>query len=67
MYNLSLAGARRRMTELTWDGKYKDGKKGPVRIALPFQTIETVNESAQRPPLAARFPASLPLVVATNH
>jgi adenine-specific DNA-methyltransferase len=36
------------MTELVWDGKYKDGKKqGPVRIALPFQTIETVNESAQ--------------------
>jgi len=36
------------MTELIWDGKYKDGKKqGPVRIALPFQTIETANESAQ--------------------
>src|SRR5713226_6277115 len=36
------------MTELIWDGKYKDGKKqGPVRIALPFQAIETVNESAQ--------------------
>src|ERR1700688_4368488 len=36
------------MTELIWDGKYKDGKKqGPVRVALPFQTIETVNESAQ--------------------
>ena len=37
------------MTELIWDGKYdKDGKKrGPVKIALPFQTIETVNESAQ--------------------
>lgn len=36
------------MTELIWDGKYNDGKKqGPVRIALPFQTIETVNESAQ--------------------
>ena len=36
------------MTELVWDGKYKDDKKqGPVRIALPFQTIETVNESAQ--------------------
>lgn len=34
------------MTELIWDGKYKDGKKtAPVRIALPFQTIETVNES----------------------
>jgi len=37
------------MTELTWDGKYKDGKKvGPVRIALPFQTVETVNETAQQ-------------------
>jgi adenine-specific DNA-methyltransferase len=36
------------MTELIWDGKYKDGKKqGPVRVVLPFQTIETVNESAQ--------------------
>ena len=36
------------MTELIWDGKYKGGKKqGPVRIALPFQTVETVNESAQ--------------------
>lgn len=37
------------MTELVWDGKYKDGKKvTPVRIALPFQTIETINESAQQ-------------------
>jgi adenine-specific DNA-methyltransferase len=37
------------LTELIWDGKYKDGKKvGPVRIALPFQTVETVNESAQQ-------------------
>ncbi len=38
------------MTELIWDGKYnKDGKKnGPLRIALPFQTVETVNESAQQ-------------------
>lgn len=36
------------MTELTWEGKYKDGKRvAPVRIALPFQTIETINESAQ--------------------
>src|SRR5579862_1945274 len=36
------------MPELIWDGKYLDGKKaGPVRIALPFQTVETVNESAQ--------------------
>jgi adenine specific DNA methylase Mod len=37
------------MTELVWEGKYKDGKKvTPVRIALPFQTIETINESAQQ-------------------
>jgi len=36
------------MTELIWEGKYKDGKRvAPVRIALPCQTIETVNESAQ--------------------
>lgn len=36
------------MTELIWAGKYKDGKKvAPVRIPLPFQTIETVNESAE--------------------
>ena len=37
------------MTELIWDGKYKDGKRvAPLRVALPFQTIETVNESAQQ-------------------
>ena len=37
------------MTELRWDGKYDaDGKKcAPLKIALPFQTVETVNESAQ--------------------
>jgi hypothetical protein len=35
------------MTELIWEGKYKEGKKlAPVRISLPFQTIETINESA---------------------
>ena len=34
--------------ELIWDGKYKDGKRvAPIKIALPFQTIETVNESVQ--------------------
>jgi hypothetical protein len=34
-----------RLTELDWDGKYKDGKNdGPVRIALAFQTIETAQE-----------------------
>jgi len=35
-------------TELMWDGKYKNGKKSsPLRISLPFQDVETVNESAQ--------------------
>jgi adenine-specific DNA-methyltransferase len=36
-------------TELIWEGKYDaNGKRGaPVRVALPFQTVETVNESAQ--------------------
>jgi len=43
------------MTELIWEGKYHadgDGnparKVAPARIALPFQTVETVNESAQQ-------------------
>lgn len=37
------------MTELVWPGKYKEEKKtSPVRIGLPFQTIETVNESVQQ-------------------
>lgn len=37
------------MTELIWEGKYdKDGYKvAPLRVQLPFQTVETVNESAQ--------------------
>jgi adenine-specific DNA-methyltransferase len=37
------------MTELIWDGKYdKNGRKvAPLRVSLPFQTVETVNESAQ--------------------
>lgn len=41
------------MAELIWDGKYRTGpdggrvKQGPIRVALPFQTIETVNESTQ--------------------
>jgi adenine-specific DNA-methyltransferase len=37
------------LPELVWEGKYgADGKKTkPVRIALPFQDVETVNESAQ--------------------
>jgi adenine-specific DNA-methyltransferase len=36
--------------ELMWEGKYgPDGRKiAPLRVSLPFQTIETVNESAQK-------------------
>ena len=55
------------MPELIWDAKYQGGKKaGPVRIELPFQTVETVNESVQdrqrsrskiaRPPNGVRTP-----------
>src|SRR5512136_590694 len=38
------------MTELIWDGKYDQDLRrvAPLRVALPFQTIETVNESAQQ-------------------
>jgi hypothetical protein len=37
------------LPELVWDGKYgADGSKTrPVRVALPFQDVVTVNESAQ--------------------
>src|SRR5262245_27099869 len=35
--------------ELIWDGKYDAlGKRvAPLRVALPFQTVETINESSQ--------------------
>lgn len=38
------------MPELIWEGKYDDSGKRPAppQIALPFQTVETVNESAQQ-------------------
>ena len=37
------------MPELIWDGKFDaTGRKvAPPRVVLPFQTVETVNESAQ--------------------
>jgi len=42
------------MVELTWQGKYDaDGKRtAPLRLQLPFQTVETVNESAQQRQMA---------------
>ena len=35
--------------ELVWEGKYDDAGRSvaPLRVALPFQTVETVNESSQ--------------------
>ena len=38
-----------RKTELVWDGKYDQAglRVAPLRVALPFQTVETVNESVQ--------------------
>ena len=38
------------MPELIWDSKYDENGQimGPPRVSLPFQTIETVNQSAQR-------------------
>ena len=35
--------------ELIWEGKYDaEGKRvAPLRVVLPFQTVETVNESVQ--------------------
>lgn len=45
------------MVELTWDGKYdKDGKRvAPLRVKLPFQTVETVSESAQQRQMSLDF------------
>ena len=40
---------RKARAELVWDGKYDaQGRRvAPLRVALPFQTVETVNESVQ--------------------
>ena len=42
------------MVELVWDGKYdSNGKRvAPLRLKLPFQTVETVNESVQQRQMA---------------
>jgi adenine specific DNA methylase Mod len=38
------------MTELIWEGKYDANNKrvAPLRLKLPFQTVETINESVQQ-------------------
>ena len=38
-----------RRTELIWEGKYDANgtRVAPLLVQLPFQTVETVNESAQ--------------------
>jgi len=35
------------MTELIWQGKYDENgnRTAPLRVSLPFQTVETINES----------------------
>ena len=45
-------------TELIWDGKYdaKGNRVAPLRAALPFQTIETVNESQARAAVCSSRP-----------
>ena len=42
------------MPELIWNGKYNDNGQivAPPRVALPFQTVETVNQSAQERQMA---------------
>ncbi len=42
------------MVELTWEGKYDEHgrRNAPLRLQLPFQTVETVNESAQERQMA---------------
>jgi adenine-specific DNA-methyltransferase len=43
--------------ELVWEGKYDDARRrvAPLRVALPFQTVETVNESAQNRQRSLQF------------
>ena len=44
-----LVQGRAARAELVWEGKYDAAGRrvAPLRVALPFQTVETVNESAQ--------------------
>ena len=48
------------MPELIWDGKYDAATRRvtPLRVELPFQTVETVNESAQERQRSLDFFAS---------
>jgi|SRR5215472_13132258 len=43
--------------ELVWEGKHDAAgrRAAPLRVALPFQTVETVNESAQDPQRSLQF------------
>ena len=42
------------MPELIWEGKYDENGQlsGPSRVSLPFQTVETVNQSARERQMA---------------
>jgi DNA modification methylase len=48
------------MPDLLWDGKYDaEGRRvAPLRVALPFQTVEAVNESSQERQRSLDFFAS---------
>jgi hypothetical protein len=52
-----IAPRRPARAELVWDGKYgPNGRRvAPLRVALPFQTVETVNESTQERQRAFSF------------
>jgi hypothetical protein len=52
-----MSARRTARAELVWDGKYDaQGRRvAPLRIALPFQTVETVNESAHERQRAFSF------------
>jgi adenine-specific DNA-methyltransferase len=53
------APRRQARAELIWEGKYdaRGRRTAPLRAALPFQTVETVNESAQERQRAFSFGA----------
>jgi hypothetical protein len=53
-------------TELIWDGKYdaKGQRVAPLRVALPFQAVETINETARPPAKNSSFHMIRPTMIA---
>src|SRR6516162_6322200 len=52
------AQRRSARAELIWEGKYDAAGRrvAPLRVALPFQTVETVNESSQDRQRSLQYP-----------